>query len=234
MLEQGRLCEQDACVDPWRYGSPTWGTCPDEPLATADSLGEKAVRYDELAARLHIHPELDWIANVTIAPGVSEGDATWEDVERWWTGENDGLWSALYLTSQAFRYAVTRSEESLANVRQLLDGMATRMAVTGVPGLFTRQYIPPGVPGISCPQDDENYVVDVEKDDNQWVRVGDDGCVWVVDPDSREWQRSDHCGLDAFADWCWLDNVSVDEYSGHMFALIKVDFAANPHVYWVR
>jgi hypothetical protein len=34
-----------------------------------------------------------------------------------------------------------------------------------------------------------------------------------------EWVESNHCGLDDFAGWCWIDNVSKDEYSGHMFAL---------------
>ncbi len=212
------LCWEGTCVPPWRYGAPTWGTCPDEPLATAETLAEKAAFYDDLATRIHIHPELKWITSVTLGdPDLSQ--ATLEDVTTFHSGENDGLWSALYLTSQAYRYAATGSEEALATIKLLLEGEVTRMAITGVPGVFTRQYIPPGIDGIACPTDDAHYVVDVEKDDNRWVKIQEDGCVWVVDNESMEWTGTDHCGLDEFAGWCWLDNVSQDEYAGHMLAL---------------
>ena len=235
MRGQGRLCQDGECVDPWRYGSPVFGTCPDEPRATPETLAEKAAGYDDVARRLHIHPELRWIANVTLSkqsvecpvgqeppcfePAVDPSLATWEDVERWHTGENDGLWSALYLTSQAYRYAVTASPQALENIRILLEGEVWRMRITGVPGLFTRQYIPPGVDGIACPQHDSEYTTDAEKDDNRWVSVREDGCVWVVDHETDAWTQTEHCGLDDFAGWCWLDNVSQDEYVGHMFAL---------------
>jgi hypothetical protein len=220
---------------PDAVAGPEWGTCPSEPLATAETLAEKAAFYDDIAARLHIHPDLKWISNVRLKkqevecpegteppcfePMASLEEATWEDVETFHTGENDGLWSGMYLASQAYRYSVTQSPEALANIKLLLEGEKTRMAVTGVPGLFTRQYIPAGIDGISCPANDEEYVVDVEKDDNQWVRIEDDGCVWVVSNETLEWQSTDHCGLDEFAGWCWLDNVSQDEYGGHMLAL---------------
>ena len=212
-----------------------WSTCPDEPLATAETLAEKAAYYDSIAARLHIHPALKWISNVSLKtaeiecpddatppclePAVPVDQATWQDVAAFHTGENDGLWSGLYLASQAFRYAETMNPQALANIKLLLEGEVTRMAITGVPGLFTRQYIPAGVEGIACPTEDIEYVVDVEKDDNQWVEVRDDGCVWVVDNQTMEWTGTDHCGLDEFAGWCWLDNVSQDEYAGHMLAL---------------
>lgn len=244
MVQEGRLCEDGACVDPWRYASPAFGTCPDEPLATPESLAQKAAHYDELAPRLHIHPQLKWAMNVTLkqvevdcegeqvppclAPIASEAEATWEDVAQWHTGENDGLWSALYLTSQAFRYGATKSPEALANIKLLLEGQVTRMRITGVPGIFTRQFIPPNVPGIACPDPVTqigHYTTDLEKDDNRWVQVREDGCVWAVDRVSGEWTTTPegmtqpHCGLDDYAGWCWLDNVSQDEYAGHMLAL---------------
>lgn len=79
--------------------------------------------------------------------------------------------------------------------------------------------IPPNVPGISCPTDLTRYVPDVEKDDNKWVKIGSDGCIQYVDGSTMQWTSSNVCGLDEFVDWCWLDNVSEDEYAGHMFAL---------------
>jgi len=237
----GQICEQGACVDPWRYGSPTWDRCEDDPLAVPASLHAKMTYYEDIARRVHVHPPLKWMLGVSLAcrsracdpgetppcedcsePAVPEEQATADDVVTWHTGENDGLWSSLYLTSQAYRYAVTRDATSLDMINLLLEGELDRMAITGVEGLFTRQLIPPGVPGIACPTDPARYVPDREKDDNQWVRVGPDGCIQTADPDTLEFVSSDVCGLDAYAGWCWLDNVSQDEYSGHMLALAAV------------
>ena len=246
-IDRSGLCWDGACVPPWAYGAPTWSTCIDGTQFTQETLAEKAAFYDELTPRLHIHPELKWVNNVTLkkvevdcpedatppcyAPIASLAEATWEDVEVFHTGENDGLWSALYLASQGFRYATTKSPEALATIKVLLEGEGTRMAITGVPGVFTRQYIPPGVPGISCPEGDLDYVVDIEKDDNQWVQIREDGCVWVVDNETMEWTGTAHCGLDEFDGWCWLDNVSQDEYGGHMLALaVLMDLVDDPQV----
>jgi len=232
-----QLCEDGQCVDPWSYGSPTWSDCPGETRGTAESLRDKMLGYEEIAKRLHVHPDLKWMMAAVLPcqeitctggetppcldctqPAVAEADATYDDVELWQSGENDGLWSGLYLAAEAYRYAVTGEAEALAMIELLLEGQRRRMAITGVPGLYTRQNIPPDVDGLSCPTELERYIPDVEKDDNQWVRVGPGGCVQVVDPDTMEFVATDHCGLEEFAGWCWLDNVSQDEYSGHMLA----------------
>jgi hypothetical protein len=227
MADRGQLCEAGACVDPWRYGAPAFDRCAGEPQATPESLREKMLYFEDRARSLHLNPGLRWITPVTLPcdgtdctrPAVAEADATWHDVETFQSGENDGLWSSLYLAAEAFRYAATGEAEALDTIKILLAGEVDRMRITGVPGNFTRQYIPPGVAGIACTTDLARYVPDVEKDDNQWVRVGAAGCVETVDRDTGEWVTSSHCGLDDYAGWCWLDNVSKDEYSGHVFAL---------------
>ena len=238
MRDFGMLCDSGECVEPWRYGSPAWPKAEDEPRSTKESLAEKAAYFEEQAVRLHLHPKLKWINPVVLpcakadcAPGQNppcldcskaepqEEMATWRDVESWLSGENDGLWNALYTAAQAFKYAVTRDEQTLKNIKLLLEGEVTRMKITGVPGLLTRQYVMPGIPGLSAPEDLSHYTVDADKLNNKWVRIGDEGCVWSVDPATMQWQKSDHCGLEEYAGWKWLDNVSKDEYSGHMFML---------------
>jgi hypothetical protein len=219
LADQGRLCEAGACVDPWRYGSPTFDSCAGDPHATAASLSAKAAHYDEIAARLHIHPDHKRIQNVTLDEGYTEDDATWENVVNWHTGENDGLWTGLYIASQAFRYAVTGSGEALDNLEVMLEGMVDGVRITGVPGLFTREYITPGIAGMSCPTDPSAYVPDVEKDDNRWVKVDTDGTILVYDTGAADFVRTDHQVPARFAGYCWLDNVSQDEYAGHMLAL---------------
>lgn len=227
MAEHGQLCEGGACVDPWRVGAPAFDRCADEPLATAETLREKATTFEDRARRLHLNPSLRWITPVTLAcdgtdctrPAVAAADATWRDVETFHSGENDGLWSALYLAAEAFRWAVTGEAEALEVIKVLLAGEVDRMRITGVPGNFTRQYIPPGVAGVACPDDPQQYVPSADKKNNRWVRVDAAGCVETVDGATGGWVTSAHCGLDGYAGWCWLDNVSKDEYSGHVFAL---------------
>jgi len=225
--EAGGFCENGACVEPWRFGSPQFSTCPNEPRATAESLRQKAEFFEDIARRLHIHPRLKWIQPAELGcaagdcskPAVSEEEATWQDVERWHSGENDGLWSALYLAAEGFRYGATGDAQALETIKLLLEGEVDRMEITGVRGIFTRQFVPPDVAGLACPAELSAYVPDAEKDDNRWVRINASGCIEVVDGSTLSWKATEHCGLEKFAGYCFLDNVSRDEYSGHMFAL---------------
>jgi len=231
MLEYGQFCEQGKCVDPWEFGSPQWSRCENDLHATPESLHDKMVYFEDIARRLHIHPELKWIASVYLptSPPVDEKTATWQDVEAWHSGENDGLFSGLYMAAEAFRWAATNDAGALETIKLLLEGEKNRMDITGVDGIFTRQMIPPGIDGIACPADPAEYIPDVEKDDNQWVRVEQSGCVATYN--AGAWVESAHCGLEAFAGWCWLDNVSKDEYAGHMFALgVIVKLVDDPEV----
>ncbi|MGM0578417.1 MAG: hypothetical protein ACQEXJ_22015 [Myxococcota bacterium] len=237
MADQGKLCREGECVEPWRYDAPEWPTCPDVERGTPEDLRDKAQYYDDIGARLHVHPEMRWAADASLPrevvdcpdrqaapchgpnPAIPQEEATWEDVVEWHTGSNDGAHSGRYLASQALRYAVTGSPEVLDNLRLLMEGLRIRMEITGVPGLFTRQFVPPGIEGLECPSALHQYVPDPEKIDNQWVKIDDNGCATVRDADNEEWVTTDHCGPAEYAGWCFKDNVSVDEYASHMFAL---------------
>src|SRR5689334_20973517 len=52
----GQVCDDDACTDPWRVGSPVWSTCAADPRATPESLAAKAAAYDARAMALHVAP----------------------------------------------------------------------------------------------------------------------------------------------------------------------------------
>jgi hypothetical protein len=214
----GKICEADRCVDPWRYGAPTFSTCANEPRATAESLAQKAAIYDARAIALHMEPTHPWVIDVAIAAGVDPEQASAADVTIWRSGENDGLFSGLVLAAEAYRYAVTHEPAARDAVALLLRGEQMRMAITGVPGLFTRQLIPPGVAGLACPAEAAAYVPAPDKRGNKWVRIGADGCAQTADA-AGTFSSTTHCGLAEFAGWCFLDNVSQDEYVGHIFAL---------------
>ncbi|MFA6448662.1 MAG: hypothetical protein WCX65_04270 [bacterium] len=238
MRDSGKLCENNACVDPWRYGSPEWPAPAQNKLDTPESLSNKAAYYEDISKRLHVSPKLKYMTTVYMpcksvecAPGqtppckdcmetaIPEEIATWNDVERFGHHDNDGLFSALYLAAEAFRYGVTRDPQALEMIKLLLDGEVLRMRITGVPGLFTRSYSPPDFKASECPAEPKAYIHDLIEGNNQKVLIGDDGCARIYDGKKKEWQTTTHCVSKEFAGWCWTDNVSKDEYAGHMFAL---------------
>ena len=131
MADEGKLCQEGACVASTEYDDPEWDPCEGEAAATEETLYEKMIYFEDRAANLHIHPDLRWFSGVELPckevactggeeppcydctqSAVAEEEATWEDVAYWHTGENDGLWSALYLTAQAYRYGATGSAEA--------------------------------------------------------------------------------------------------------------------------
>jgi hypothetical protein len=213
-----QVCDDGACVDPWRYGSPVFSTCDADPRATPESLATKAAAYDTRASTLHMTPATPWVLDVALAPNVDPEAATAADVAAWRSGENDGLWSSLVLASQAYRFAVTHDPAARALLAELLRGEVLRMKITGVPGLFTRQLIPPGVTGLACPTDPALYMPSADKSANRWVQIDAAGCAETADA-TGAFHATTHCGLADFAGWCFLDNISQDEYAGHLFAL---------------
>ncbi|WP_230981490.1 hypothetical protein [Echinicola salinicaeni] len=54
--------------------------------------------------------------------------------------DNDGLWTSMYLGGQAFRYAVSHSEEALQNIRESLDAMERLYTINPVEGFPSRSF----------------------------------------------------------------------------------------------
>ncbi len=54
--------------------------------------------------------------------------------------DNDGLWTSMYLGSQAFRYAATHEKQALENCRESLDALERLYAVTPIPGFPARSF----------------------------------------------------------------------------------------------
>jgi len=55
--------------------------------------------------------------------------------------DNDGLWTAIYVTAECFRFAVTHSPEALRNARASLAALLRLEAITGIPGFPARALI---------------------------------------------------------------------------------------------
>ena len=65
------------------------------------------------------------------APGVLDGAE--QEIS-----DNDGLWTALYIASQSFRYAATHSAEAKSNAWQSMQALLRLESATGIPGFPAR------------------------------------------------------------------------------------------------
>jgi len=96
------------------------------------TLVQKATFFERQVRERHIRHGF----NATISR-MENGDITSGSLE---DSDNDGLWTSMYLAGQVFRYSVTRSEESLANIRESLDAMERLYTINPVPGFPSRSF----------------------------------------------------------------------------------------------
>ncbi|MDO6432234.1 hypothetical protein Q4E93_16655 [Flavitalea sp. BT771] len=96
------------------------------------TLYDKATFFEEQVRTRHIRNGF----NATISR-MKEGNPDTGILE---DSDNDGLWSAMYLGAEAFRYAVTRSPEALQNCRESLDAMERLFILTPVSGFPARSF----------------------------------------------------------------------------------------------
>jgi len=93
------------------------------------TLAEKADFFEKQVRERHLRHGFN--ANIS---GMVNGDITTGRLEN---SDNDGLWTSMYLAAETFRYAVTKSDEALQNVRESLEAMEREYTVnqlnTGFP-----------------------------------------------------------------------------------------------------
>ncbi|MDP3002943.1 MAG: hypothetical protein Q8N38_07435 [Bacteroidales bacterium] len=96
------------------------------------TLHEKAMFFEKQVRDRHIRTGF----NATVSSMVN-GDVTTGSME---DSDNDGLWTSMYLAGETFRYAVTRSDEALQNVRESLDAMERLYTINLIPGFPSRSF----------------------------------------------------------------------------------------------
>jgi len=96
----------------------------------AMTLAEKAEHFDRLTRKRHIRYGFN-SALVMSEPGdLSTGTLIDQD--------NDGLWTAMYLAGELFRYAVTKSDEVLRNCYESFEAMERLTEITPMKGFPAR------------------------------------------------------------------------------------------------
>ncbi len=85
--------------------------------------------------------------------------------------DNDGLWTAIYVGAESFRYAVTRSPEARANARRSMEALIRLEEITGQPGFPARSYVrkgdyrPPGGIWRGSPDRQHEWKADTSSDE---------------------------------------------------------------------
>jgi hypothetical protein len=97
------------------------------------TLEEKARAFEERIEARHVRHGLVADSHLRVAGDLSS------NVKR--SSDNDGLWTAMYLGAQAYRYAATKAPEARARARRALDALMRLEAITGIPGFYARSFI---------------------------------------------------------------------------------------------
>ena len=88
------------------------------------------------------------------------------------SSDNDGLWTAMYVAAEAFRYKVTGEPDARANARVGMNALLRLESITGIPGFPARSFIKVGT--------------DVQPSDGEWHDTPDRQWRWKGDTSSDE------------------------------------------------
>jgi hypothetical protein len=86
--------------------------------------------------------------------------------------DNDGLWTAVYVAAEAFRYAVTREPSAREHAHRGMQAIVRLEAITGIPGFPARSFVKVGE--------------DIQPKDGEWHDTPDKTWRWKGDTSSDE------------------------------------------------
>jgi len=86
--------------------------------------------------------------------------------------DNDGLWTAMYVAADSFRYKVTGERDARDNARRGMEALLRLETITGIPGFPARSFIKVGE--------------DVQPKDGEWHDTPDGQWRWKGDTSSDE------------------------------------------------
>ena len=96
------------------------------------TLHDKAQFFQEQVRHRHIRHGFNATLGYMTDGNVSTGSL--ED------SDNDGLWTSMYMGAEVFRYAVTKSEDALQNLRESMEAMERLYTINGVKGFPSRSF----------------------------------------------------------------------------------------------
>ncbi len=127
------------------------------------SLAQKAKHFDRLTRQRHIRYGFNSAFTMSKPGDVSTGVLIDQD--------NDGLWTAMYLAGELFRYDVMKSEEALQNCYESFEAMERLVSINPLEGFPARSF------------DRSGYQV---ADKPRWQIAPDPNWVWKATTSSDE------------------------------------------------
>ncbi|PZR26817.1 MAG: hypothetical protein DI538_26180, partial [Azospira oryzae] len=166
------------------------------------TLEEKAMILEEETRKNHIRYGFS-----STGEGMENGDRSLLTIT---DSDNDGLWTAMYLGGQLFRYEVTKDAEAWENCKEALMGFERLYSITGVPGLPARAYEVMGY-------ESSGYSNAFSESTRHLFESSG------YDVANSPWRNGTDKG------WVWKSTTSSDEIVGHYFALsLFADLADDP------
>lgn len=112
------------------WGKLDWGAVCPEWSANWPTLAEKTAFLDDLVVKQHL---VDGLLRTVTLDKAGQLSALHQL-------PSTGLWTAMYLASQSYRWATTGEPQALENARKAVEGLHHLTAVTGSSGLYGRSY----------------------------------------------------------------------------------------------
>jgi hypothetical protein len=98
------------------------------------TLAQKASHFEEITAARH--NRRGWVTSCNLkVPGDPSGGIIHE------ASDNDGLWTAIYIGAEAFRYAVTKDPEARKACHSSMEALLDLVRLSGYPGFPARAII---------------------------------------------------------------------------------------------
>ncbi|MCI0337230.1 MAG: hypothetical protein L0226_06615 [Acidobacteria bacterium] len=123
------------------------------------TLAEKAKAFENRVRARHVRHGLTAGSHLRIPGDLSSNQMV--------SSDNDGLWTAIYVAAECFRYKVTGEADAREFARQGIQAIMRLEEITGIPGFPARSFIKIGVD--EQPRDGEWHMTP----DGQWRWKGD-------------------------------------------------------------
>jgi len=122
------------------------------------TLEEKAQHFDARIEARHVRHGMVADSSLRVPGDLSTNEKR--------SSDNDGLWTAIYLGAQSYRYAVTRDPDARRKAQRAMQLLVRLEEITGIPGFPARSFISTNE---ARPGDGEWHPTP----DGQWLWKGD-------------------------------------------------------------
>lgn len=128
------------------------------------TLAEKANAFSDRVQKRHVRWGQTSDSHLRVPGDLSSNQMV--------SSDNDGLWTAMYVAAEAFRFKVTGEAAARVNAKQGMQALLRLEEITGIPGFPARSFIKKGV--------------DLQPGDGEWHDTPDGIWRWKGDTSSDE------------------------------------------------